>query len=93
MIVGCCEVELMLYEVNSLKEKRHILKSIIQRVQGKFNVAIAETDLNDIWRRSKVGFVCVSTTVKHTNQILDTVLRFIEEDTRVEIIKCERDIV
>lgn len=93
MIVGCCEIELMLYEVNSLKEKRHILKSILQRVQGKFNVAIAETDLNDIWRRSVIGFTCVSTTVKHVNQILDTVLRFIEEDNRVEIIRCERDIV
>lgn len=93
MIIGCCELELMLYEVNSLKEKRHILKSILQRAQGKFNVAIAETDLNDIWRRSKIGFTCVSTTVRHANQILDTVIRFIESDNRVEIIKCERDIL
>lgn len=93
MIIGCCEVELMLFEVNSLKEKRHIIKSIIQRIQGKFNVAIGETDLNDIWRRSKIGFTCVSTTVKHANQMLDSVIRFIEDDNRVEIINCERDIL
>ncbi len=42
MIVGTCMVKLKIYEANSLKDKRHVVKSIIGRLQSRFNVSIAE---------------------------------------------------
>lgn len=93
MIIGSCEVELVIFEVNSLKEKRHVIKSLIKRIETRFNVSIAEVDLNDIWRRGVIGFACVTTSAKHANQIINNVVKFIENDGRVEIVNCEFEII
>ncbi len=93
MIIGSCEMELVIFSVNSLKEKRQVIKSIVHRIQSRFNVSVAEVGLNDIWRRGVIGFVCVTTSVKHANQIINNVVKFIENDIRVEIVNCETDIV
>ena len=56
MIIGACLVKLKIYESNSLKDKRHVVKSIIGRIQSRFNVSIAEIDENDNWQISIIGF-------------------------------------
>lgn len=93
MIIGACEVEVSLYEVNSLKEKRQIIKSIIGRIQSRFNVSIAEVGMNDIWRRGNIGFVCVTTSTKHANQMINSIIKFIENDNRLEIINSDIEIL
>jgi len=47
MIIGSCVVELFLHEPCSLKEKRQIIKSLIGRIQSRFNVSIAEVGMQD----------------------------------------------
>lgn len=86
MIIGACSIKLMIFESNSLKDKRHIIKSIIGKIQSRFNVSIAEIDLNDSWKTSIIGFVCVTNDTNHANQIISKVLKFIDGDSRVEII-------
>ncbi len=93
MIIGTCEVELALYGVNSLKEKRQIIKSLIGRIQARFKISIAEVNLNDIWRRSSIGFACVTSSTRHAEQIINNVVKFIENDNRVEIINCDVEII
>lgn len=86
MKIGACTIKLKIYESNSLKDKRHITKSIIGRIQSRFNVSIAEIGLNDSWQTSIIGFSCVTNDTNHANQIISKVLRFIDMDNRVEII-------
>ncbi|MCR2043140.1 DUF503 domain-containing protein [Anaerosalibacter massiliensis] len=86
MIIGSCTLKLIIYESNSLKDKRQILKSIIAKIQSRFNVSIAEIDLNDSWQTSLIGFACVTNNTSHANQIVSNVLKFIDRDSRVEII-------
>lgn len=86
MIIGSCKMELMIYEANSLKEKRHVIKSLIGRIQSRYNVAISEVDLNDKWRSSVIGIACVSNDTVHANKMMSNVLKFIERDGRVEIV-------
>ncbi len=86
MIIGACTIKLLIYESNSLKEKRHVIKSIIGKIQSRFNVSIAEIDLNDSWQTSCIGFACVSNDTTHANQVISNVLKFIDGDSRVEII-------
>lgn len=93
MIIGACSLKLRIYESNSLKDKRHVIKSIIGRIQGKFNVSIAEVDLNDSWQSSIIGFACVTNDTNHANQILSNVIKFIDEDGRIEIIEHEIEIL
>ncbi len=93
MIVGTCMLKLTVYESNSLKEKRHTIKSIIERLKSRFNISIAEVDLNDVWGSSVIGFACVSNNTKHVNQVISNVIKFIDGDSRVEIIEEEIEIL
>lgn len=86
MIVGVCTLKIIIYESNSLKDKRHIVKSIIGKIQSRFNVSIAEVGLNDTWRASIIGFACVTNDTNHANQIISNVLNFIDGDSRIEIV-------
>jgi hypothetical protein len=93
MIIGSCELEILIYEANSLKEKRHVIKSIIGKIQSRYNVSISEVGLQDTWRKSVIGFACVTNSTSRANSIVSNVLKFIENDGRVEIIDYEIEIL
>lgn len=84
---------LLLHEVNSLKEKRHILKSVIERVKSRFNVSIAEVGEMDKWQVAEIGFSCVSNSSRHADAILNNVIAFIERDGRFDISGCDTEIL
>ena len=93
MIIGSCIVEIMIYEANSLKDKRQVIKSLIGKLKSRFNVSVAEVGLNDKWRHGLIGFACVTNDTVHANKMVSNVLNFIEKDTRVEIIDTEIEIL
>jgi uncharacterized protein YlxP (DUF503 family) len=78
MHVGVARVALHLAENSSLKGKRVVVKSVVQRVRNRFNVAIAEIDSQDAWELITLGIVCVSDDRRHTNEMLSNVIDFIE---------------
>lgn len=77
-VVGLCTIEFYLPGVASLKEKRSILKSLLQRVRNTFNVASAEIDHQDSWQSAKVSVATVTNSTSHANQVLSKVLNWIE---------------
>jgi hypothetical protein len=91
MIIGACKVILHLPENHSLKGKRQVLKSIIERVKHRFNVSIAEVDGNDLWQVASLGIVCVSNDSHHVNETLSKVVHFIET-TRWEAVMADYEI-
>lgn len=86
MIVGTCEIELIIFEANSLKEKRHVIKSIIERIKARFNVSVAEIDYLDLWNRSMIGIAAVSNSKNICESTISKIIEFIDNDERVEII-------
>lgn len=86
MVIGLCTIELYIGGAQSLKDKRSILKSLMDRVKAHYNVSIAEIDNHDIWQRSTVAFVCVSNERKHTFQLLNSVVKFLEKQGEYEIL-------
>lgn len=86
MVIGLCIVELLIGEAGSLKDKRRILKSMMDRVKAHYNVSIAEIDNHDIWQRSTVAFACVANERKHTFQVLNSVVKFFEKQGEYEIL-------
>jgi len=85
MVVGLAEVELHIPESNSLKDKRQVLKSLLETIRQKFNVSAAEVEQLDIWRRATLGFACVSNDQRFANQVLDKVIDLIESNPRVNV--------
>lgn len=85
MLAGLCSVELHLNGVTSLKEKRRILKSLIQRIHNRFNVSVAEVDYQDYWQRAMLGVACVSNESKHAYHVLQEVINFINRFPEVDL--------
>ena len=78
MVVGCLLLTLTLPENDSLKGKRAVVQRVVERVQHKFRVAIAEVDTQDDWKVTTIGVTCVSNSAAQTSAVLNTVLAFIE---------------
>jgi hypothetical protein len=74
--IGVLTLELRLEHSHSLKEKRHVLESLKDRLRRKFNVAVAEIDHHDLWQRSVVAAV----TVSRDRVFAEKVLRAAEEE-------------
>jgi uncharacterized protein YlxP (DUF503 family) len=72
------EIKLDLPFSQSLKEKRGTVKSIIARISNKFNVSIAEIDMNDIWKSALLGVSIVSNDGKVFDGVITTIIHFLE---------------
>ena len=70
VIVGVITWELHLEACHSLKEKRHIVKSLKDRLHQRFNVSAAETDHHDLWQRAELTAAVVSTERLHAERVL-----------------------
>lgn len=86
MSIGICYIELNLDGCSSLKEKRRILKSMIEKIRNKFNVSISEIDHNDLWQRATLGIACISQNGKFVNQQISEIVKWIENFRDVNLI-------
>lgn len=71
--IGVLTLEIHVESSHSLKEKRHVVKSLKDRLRSRFNVAVAEIDHLDSWQASVVAAVTVSNDRVHAEQILTAV--------------------
>jgi hypothetical protein len=71
--IGVLTLEIHVEESHSLKEKRHVVKSLKDRLRERFNVAVAEIDFLDSWQHSVVAAVTVSNDRIRAEQILQAV--------------------
>lgn len=86
MVIGVCQVDVLVHESASLKDKRGVLKRVIARVHHTFPVAIAEVGDNDIWQRAQLGISAVGNQEAHVNAMLDKVVNFVDGLHLVEIL-------
>lgn len=93
MIIGTARIYLFANWVHSLKEKRMVVKSIIDKTKNKFNVSIAEVEDNDLHQSIVIGIACVSTDKRHADSMLQNVLSFIEENTDAVILDIETELL
>lgn len=89
MIMGCSRLELFMGESHSLKEKRQILKSIVDRIKNQFNVSIAELDDHDLWQKSTLAISCVNRTETRVRRTLTQVENYIEKLNKAHILQVE----
>jgi uncharacterized protein len=77
MFVGVLRLMLFLPEPGSLKSKRHLVRSAIDRVKARYNVSVAEVADNDLWQRSVIGVTAVGNDHAFVNETLDKVTDFV----------------
>lgn len=84
MIVGLALCECIIYDAHSLKEKRAVLQRILTRLKQKFNASVSEVDYQDIWQRSKIAIVVVSSARASTEHELQNCLKLIDSFPEIE---------
>jgi len=85
MVVGTLKIEIYLHDNHSLKGKRKIVRSMVDKVKHKFNVAIAEIGSNDKWQKIELGVSAVGNDRRHIDASLNNVLTFLDSLYLAEI--------
>ena len=80
--IGAARLSFYLEESFSLKDKRQVVRSVAQKVRNRYNAGIAEVEDLDDPRVATLAIVCVSNSAPHADEMLATIIRFVEE--RVE---------
>ncbi|HSB13138.1 MAG TPA: DUF503 domain-containing protein [Bryobacteraceae bacterium] len=73
--IGVLTLEMRLEHAHSLKDKRHVVQGLKDRLRHRYNVAVAEIDCQDLWQRAVVAAVTVSGEHAHAERVLQSVER------------------
>jgi uncharacterized protein YlxP (DUF503 family) len=92
MHIGTLTVVLYLHAAESLKDKRQVVKSLIETTRQKFNISIAEVDDLDKWRKATIGIACVANDKAYVNRVLDKVVDTLESNPAVEVGEVELEL-
>jgi uncharacterized protein YlxP (DUF503 family) len=84
MIIGSAECECIIHNAHSLKEKRAVLQRVLSRLKQKYNVSVAEIDYQDVWQRTKVAIVAVTSSQKATEREIQNALKFLDSFPELE---------
>lgn len=77
---------------HSLKEKRMVVKSIIAKLQNKFNISVGEVENQDIHNLITIGIVGIGLDAKVCDSTIEHIINYIEEITDAEIIDIQQEV-
>lgn len=86
MRVAIGTLELHIPAVNSLKAKRQIIKSLVQRLRNRFNVSVSEVGSQDLWQKAELGMAVVCHNGAGADSIMEKIFSFVEQENGVDII-------
>src|SRR5690349_10755900 len=92
MVVGILRLTLVVPGARSLKDKRHAVRKIVDRVRARYNVSIAEVAENDVWQRAVLGLSVVANDRSFVNEVLDKVVRDVEALGVADLVSREMEI-
>ena len=93
MIVGTGIITLRLHDCRSLKGKRKVVKSMINKLRNNFNASVAEIGSNDVYQRAEIGFSLVGNNQALINSKIDKIFNMADDLGLAEIIDTEMEII
>jgi len=93
MMVGVARITWRLHENHSLKEKRRVLKSIIEKSRHRFNVTVAEVADQDLHQRATLGVAVVGSDSRVLNSLLDRIIAYMDSLHLAEMIDQEIELI
>lgn len=87
MIVGISVCELHVPAARSLKHKRKVVRSLIDRIFGRFRASVAETDFHDLHQRAELGLAIVSRSESDARQLLDAIRALVDRELDAEVVR------
>jgi uncharacterized protein YlxP (DUF503 family) len=93
VFVGVERFDLRLPGCRSLKQKRHVLKTLTGTIRAKFDVAVAEVDHHDLWQRSTLAVAAVGAETYHLRRVLHEVEKLVDRWAEVEVIDVDASVL
>jgi uncharacterized protein YlxP (DUF503 family) len=90
MWVGSLELDVLLGDVHSLKEKRSLVRPLVAELRRRYEVSVAEVDHLDLHRRAGLGVAVVSGDRGHLTDVLDAVERTVAYRPELELLSARR---
>ena len=92
VVIGLLQLDIIIPESRSLKQKRSTIKSLKETVRRRFNVSISETGKLDKWARSEISITKVSNETLHVKKEFQNIQKDIERRYPVEIISSQEEV-
>jgi len=86
MFVGALELDVLLGDVHSLKQKRSVVRPVLAELRRRFEVAVAEAGHLDLHRRALLGISCVAADHTHVTEVLDRCERLVAARPELELL-------
>ncbi|MDQ0870580.1 uncharacterized protein YlxP (DUF503 family) [Arthrobacter sp. V1I9] len=90
MWIGWIEFDILLGDVQSLKEKRSVIRPLLADIKRRYDVSVAEVGDHDQYRRSQVGAGLVAADRAHLVEVLDAVERFVAGRPEIELLSARQ---
>jgi len=74
----------------SLKDKRQVCRSLLDKARHRFNASIAEVDNQDVHQTLTIGVAVVSGEAAHALRVLDDIIRYMEEAADADLVDIEQ---
>ncbi len=93
MVVGTLVLDIMLGDVDSLKQKRSIVRPLVADLRRRFEVTAAETGHLELHRRVEVAVAVASSTHAHAVEVLDGCERLVADHREVTILSAHQRVL
>ena len=78
--------------VHSLKEKRMVVKSLLAKIRNKFQVSVAEVEMQDVHQTIVIAVAATASHQAQADSMEEEILKFVERSTEAEIAESETEI-
>ncbi len=89
MLIGISVFELHLPQARSLKQKRKVVKSLVDRIHHHFRVSIAETDYHDKHQRAEMGIAAIVRGDHEGHRLMDAIREMIDREHEAMLVAWE----
>ncbi|MDQ0382410.1 DUF503 domain-containing protein [Amycolatopsis thermophila] len=93
MYVGALELDVLFGDVQSLKQKRSLVRPLVAEVRRRFEVSVAEAGHLDLHRRALIGVAVVAADGEHVRDVLDGCERLVAQRPELELLSARRRLV
>lgn len=93
MTVGVALVVFRLHDIHSLKDKRRIVKSLVEKSRSRFNVSVAEVSDQDLHQQASIGIAVIGNDGRVLNSLLDRIIDFMDSLGLAELISREMELI
>lgn len=86
MWIGTLEIDVLLGDVHTLKQKRSVVRPVVAEIRRKFDISVAEVEHRDLYRRTGIGASAVSGDREHVVEVLEAVERMAASRPEIQVL-------